>query len=187
MNFVGTSNSESVCTNHPSQLYTSCSINFRETDQDDLYGRIRLGEANIINRTGTKRFVVPMYPGRTSNDDNQKNEGNRGRKIWLSWLQYRNNLPSYHHWLYVPGTNRTRSQIPRRGRFINENYTAERWYIIDKKEARCPDPNVFLTTLSFFSGLILHYIIDSLFLNLIFLYLIYATWYEIYLILCHKI
>lgn len=61
MNFVGTSNSESVCTNHPSQLYASCSINFRETDQDDLYGRIRLGEANIINRTGTGQVNVLWY------------------------------------------------------------------------------------------------------------------------------
>lgn len=67
-----------------------------------------------------------MYPGRMLNDDNQKSEGNGERKIWPSWLQYRNNLPSCRHRLYVPGTNRARSQIPCRGRFINENYTAER-------------------------------------------------------------
>lgn len=51
----------------------------------------------------------------------------------------------------------------RRARFINENYTAERWYITDKKGATCLDSDAFLTTLSFFSDLILHYIMGSLF------------------------
>jgi len=37
--------------------------------------------ANIINGTGTKCFAVPMYPRRAPNDDDQKLEGNGGRKI----------------------------------------------------------------------------------------------------------
>lgn len=49
MNFVGISNSELVCTSHPSgQLYTSCVTNFHETDQDNLQGRIRLGEQILL-------------------------------------------------------------------------------------------------------------------------------------------
>jgi len=82
--------------------------------------------ANIINGTGTKRFAVPMYPRRAPNDD-QKLEGNGGRKIWLSWLQCRNNLPSYHvEYMYPALSNSARSQIPRRGKFINESYTVGR-------------------------------------------------------------
>lgn len=43
------------------QLYGT---NFREAGHDDLEGGTGLEEANIINGTGTKRFVVPIYPER---------------------------------------------------------------------------------------------------------------------------
>lgn len=94
---VDVSNSGSGCRSHPSgQLCASCATNFRKADQSEAVSREGLGWGRQILLTGQVLNVLqyPMYPGRAPNDD-QKRESNGGRKIWLSWLQCHNNLPSY--------------------------------------------------------------------------------------------